>query len=221
MVKKKKTTDAVAILHRRYVKDDADRRASLATERVNAKVSRMIYDLRKRAELTQAELAELIGTTQSVISRLEDADYDGHSLSMLQRIAEALEQRVIVEMTAKDPAIGDLRYVFHLFIQMLRRSKKLTIEELAKKTEIDRDELVTMERNHGYRPTPMTLHRLCGFYGIPERKMLVLAGAVRYVPEDVKKHASRFAAQSESFAGLTKEERRALDEFMGFLKSET
>ena len=33
--------------------------------------------------LPQKELAELIGTTQSVISRLEDADYEGHSLSML------------------------------------------------------------------------------------------------------------------------------------------
>ena len=221
MLKKERTTDAVAILHRRYVKDDADRNASLATERVNARVSRMIYDLRKRAELTQEELAELIGTTQSVISRLEDADYDGHSLSLLQRIAEALDQRVIVEMTAKDPSIGEMRYVFHLFIQMLRRSKKLPIEELASKTDIDRDELVTMERNPGYRPNPMTLHRLCGFYGIPEGKMLILAGAVRRVPEDVKEYASRFAAQSESFAGLTREERRALDEFMGFLKSET
>ncbi|NLX21224.1 MAG: transcriptional regulator, partial [Phycisphaerae bacterium] len=34
------------------------------------------------------------GTTPSVISRLEDADYQGHSLSMLRRIAAALNQRV-------------------------------------------------------------------------------------------------------------------------------
>jgi hypothetical protein len=35
-----------------------------------------------------------IGTQQSVISRLEDADYEGHSLSMLQSIAQALNQRL-------------------------------------------------------------------------------------------------------------------------------
>lgn len=35
-----------------------------------------------------------MGTTQSVISRLEDADYEGHSLAMLQRIAEALHVRL-------------------------------------------------------------------------------------------------------------------------------
>lgn len=30
------------------------------------------------------------GSTQSVIARLEDADYGGHSLTMLRRIAEAI-----------------------------------------------------------------------------------------------------------------------------------
>jgi len=41
-------------------------------------------------------LAELVGTTQSVIARLEDADYEGHSLSMLQRIATAVNKRLEV-----------------------------------------------------------------------------------------------------------------------------
>ena len=44
--------------------------------------------------ISPAELARKVGTTQSVISRLEDADYDGHSLEMLRRIASALEKRV-------------------------------------------------------------------------------------------------------------------------------
>jgi hypothetical protein len=39
-------------------------------------------------------LAKLIGTTASVICRLEDADYEGHSLAMLNRIATALNRRV-------------------------------------------------------------------------------------------------------------------------------
>jgi predicted transcriptional regulator len=51
--------------------------------------------------LTQAQLAELIGTTQSVISRLEDADYDGHSPTMLSRIVSALNQKLTVVMSAR------------------------------------------------------------------------------------------------------------------------
>lgn len=39
--------------------------------------------------MSQAELAQRVGTTQSVIARLEDAEYAGHSLTMLERIAVA------------------------------------------------------------------------------------------------------------------------------------
>ena len=61
--------------------------------------------MRIEAGLTQQQLAALVGTTQSVISRLEDADYDGHSLSILNRIAAALQKKLTVTMTAKDPEI--------------------------------------------------------------------------------------------------------------------
>jgi ribosome-binding protein aMBF1 (putative translation factor) len=63
---------------------------------LNAMVAQLIYKARTEAGLTQGKLARLIGTRQSVISRLEDADYDGHSLSMLRRIAEALGKRLEV-----------------------------------------------------------------------------------------------------------------------------
>ncbi len=39
----------------------------------------------------------------------EDSDYEGHSLSMLSRIAEALQKKLSVVMTAKDPEVGTLR----------------------------------------------------------------------------------------------------------------
>ena len=50
----------------------------------------MIYDARTSAGLSQSEPAQLIGSKQPVIARLEDADYEGHSLTMLQRLAAAL-----------------------------------------------------------------------------------------------------------------------------------
>ena len=64
MKKEKRKVDAVSILHRRYIGDDAERKASLQEERVNGEVARMIYELRNEAGLKQKELAELIGTTQ-------------------------------------------------------------------------------------------------------------------------------------------------------------
>jgi ribosome-binding protein aMBF1 (putative translation factor) len=89
-----KTTDAVEILHRRYFEGKPKMNAILEEERANAEVARLVYDLRAQAGLTQKELADRVGTAPSVISRLEDADYSGHSLSMLRRVARAVGQRV-------------------------------------------------------------------------------------------------------------------------------
>lgn len=98
MVKKKKTTtNAVKILHKRYIRGDKRRLASLQAERGNLNIAEQIYTLRTQAGLSQTQLAKLVGTTQSVISRLEDADYSGHSLAMLRKIGAALKQRVQVQ----------------------------------------------------------------------------------------------------------------------------
>ncbi len=95
------TTDAVKILHKTFIKDDPRRLASLEREREKLRIAGQIYALRTQASLSQAELAKLVGTTQSVISRLEDADYDGHSLNMLRRIARALNCRIEVRFIAE------------------------------------------------------------------------------------------------------------------------
>lgn len=93
-----KTRGALRIIDR-MIGDDVELRQMIAEETVNAAVARMIYDARTKAGLTQRQLADLVGTTQPVIARLEDADYEGHSLSMLSRIAAALHQRLVVRMT--------------------------------------------------------------------------------------------------------------------------
>ncbi|HUI43789.1 MAG TPA: helix-turn-helix domain-containing protein [Terriglobia bacterium] len=67
----------------------------------NAQLARKIFELRTRAGLSQRQLAERVGTSASAICRLEDADYEGHSLSVLKRIAEALGQRVEIRFVPK------------------------------------------------------------------------------------------------------------------------
>ncbi len=220
MKKKQQTIDAVEIIHRRYIGDDADRKASLQEERVNAEVARMIYELRKEAGLKQKDLAELIDTAQSVISRLEDADYNGHSLSMLNKIAKALNRRLTVSMSDNDEEVGIRRFVFREVVMGLRKNKSLSIDKFAKKTGIDRADVIAMERNPGYKPSPLDIHNLSKFYKIPNQKLAILAGAIKEMPPKLQAETSRFAAQSESFSKLTDEERRTLDEFITFLRSE-
>lgn len=97
----KRTSNASDILQRKYIGNDPESKMSLELERVNSQVAQIIYDSRKDASLSQVQLADLIGTTQSVISRLEDADYNGHSLSMLSRIASVLNKTLIIQMIDK------------------------------------------------------------------------------------------------------------------------
>jgi len=59
-------------------------------------VAMQIAALREKAGLSQKELAKFLGTSQQQISRLESPGYEGHSLSMLRRVAEALNARVRV-----------------------------------------------------------------------------------------------------------------------------
>ena len=102
--KKEPTTDALEIMYRRYFEGVPNIDAELEEARVEAEIAEMVYNLRESAGLTQKELAKLAGTTASVICRLEDADYEGHSLSMLRRIAKALDHRVELRFVPLKPS---------------------------------------------------------------------------------------------------------------------
>jgi ribosome-binding protein aMBF1 (putative translation factor) len=92
-----KTSDAIKIINK-ITSSDPELEAMVESASINAEVAQVIYSARTKAGLTQKQLAELVGTKQPVIARLEDADYEGHSLSMLQKIAHALNQRVVIQL---------------------------------------------------------------------------------------------------------------------------
>ena len=107
---RKGITDALVILRRQFVNFDPEMRELLKSAREKSEVALQIYKLRTRANLTQKELARKVGTTASAISRLEDADYVGHSLNMLRRIAQVLGQRLSVRFVDETP-IGEARAI--------------------------------------------------------------------------------------------------------------
>lgn len=64
-------------------------------------VALQLASLRKKAGLSQKELARRVGTSQQQISRLESPSYEGHSLSMLRRVVEVLGATLSVEIKRK------------------------------------------------------------------------------------------------------------------------
>ena len=75
-------------------------REILAEARGQEDIARKIRRLREAAGLSQRDLAQRVGTSASAICRLEDADYQGHSLSMLRRIAAVLGKRIEIRFLA-------------------------------------------------------------------------------------------------------------------------
>lgn len=99
----KKITSAEEILYRRYIKGKPERMKSLRDVTAAMTLGEYIRELRERKEVTQQQLADLIGTKRTAISRLESADYQGHSVELLCRIVRALHGKLMIRIeTEKD-----------------------------------------------------------------------------------------------------------------------
>lgn len=80
---------------------DAETRAGIEQDLA---LGQLIYDLRTEAGLSQRELAERMGTTQSVISRLEEGGGARHRIDTLGRVATALGRHLVVSFPREIPA---------------------------------------------------------------------------------------------------------------------
>jgi transcriptional regulator with XRE-family HTH domain len=89
-------------------------------------VALQVAALRENAGLSQKDLARKLKTTQQQISRLESPSYEGHSLSMLRRIARALNARVrVVFEPGKETTSGRVAERTGSY-RVKRRNKKVT-----------------------------------------------------------------------------------------------
>lgn len=100
---RKSRGDALDIVWREQYEGHPERIAALEHERLNVAIAQAIYDLRKKAGLTQADLARMVGTQPSAISRLENSDYNGHSLSMLIKVVAVFMGRVSLSIVPATP----------------------------------------------------------------------------------------------------------------------
>lgn len=80
---------------------DAETRAGVEKDLA---LGELIYDLRTGAGLSQRELAERMGTSQSVISRMEEGGGARNRIDTLARVATALDRHLVVSFPEKVPA---------------------------------------------------------------------------------------------------------------------
>lgn len=88
-------------LYDKYVDGKAELETIFDEELSSAKLAHQLYMLRKRSKLVQAQVAELADTSTSVISRLENPEYDGHSLTTLKKVAAIYGHEVRLQFVPK------------------------------------------------------------------------------------------------------------------------
>ena len=96
----RKKTNFDVYLEEQLKAPDFERRFRKAGEAWDVAIQ--IASLRKKSGLSQKELAKRLHTSQQQISRLESPCYEGHSLSMLRRIAEVLGATVHVQIRQRN-----------------------------------------------------------------------------------------------------------------------
>lgn len=108
------------------------------------------------------------------------------------------------------PAFGRL-------VNLCRRKKGWTIEDLATFARIDVTEAIRIEHEINYVPGPRTVYQLSTALGLPRERMLELSGNMFVRDRGLGEQAVRFAARSESVEKLNRQEHLALEEFVKYL----
>lgn len=124
-----------------------------------------------------------------------------------------LESQVV---EAADP----MRMAFGSLVESMRRRRGLSVEKLAERINLDVGDVMRIERDAHFRPEPRAVFRLAETFDLPHKALQQLSGNTVARP-GLQEHALRFAARSgESPQKLSREEQRALEEFIAYLEKQ-
>lgn len=93
----KKTDDAMALINN-LITQDSPMQEMIEESYINAEIGQLIYDTRIKEQVTAKELADRIGIQESVILDLEEGDYEGNALIILEKVAKVFHQKIQVQL---------------------------------------------------------------------------------------------------------------------------
>jgi len=116
--------------------------------------------------------------------------------------------------------IEETRIAFGRFVNLMRRRRGFSMEQLAQTADLDASELLVIEDDVHYVPEPRTVFKLAETFEVSQRRMMQLAGLAATNDAGFRQEAVRFAARSESVQKLTPEESAALEAFIAVLSDQ-
>jgi transcriptional regulator with XRE-family HTH domain len=122
--------------------------------------------------------------------------------------------------SAQGTANEDTRIAFGKFVNLMRRRRGLSMEQLAVEADLDASELLVIEDDVHYVPEPRTVFKLAQTFDVSQRRLMQLAGLAAANDDGFREEAVRFAARAESLQKLTLEESSALEAFVAVLSEQ-
>jgi HTH-type transcriptional regulator, competence development regulator len=123
----------------------------------------------------------------------------------------------VEELEHRSTGVELTRPAFVRLLELRRRECRLTLDQVSAQLDVELGELVGIENDERYKPTPRTVHKLAQFLRVPAQKLLVLSGLVQAKDAQFQAEALRFAARSQPVEELSGEEHQALEEYVKFL----
>ena len=122
--------------------------------------------------------------------------------------------------SGQTPIVEETRIAFGKFVNLMRRRRGFSMEQLAEVAELDASELLVIEDDVHHVPEPRTVFKLAQTFHVSQRRLLQLAGLAAANDSSFRQEAVRFAARSESVQKLTPEENSALEAFVAVLSEQ-
>lgn len=123
----------------------------------------------------------------------------------------------IEQLSANQATVRPLRQAFARLVQLKRRECALSLEDFARRADVDLREVVGIETDDEYAPSGLCVHRIASFFKLPERPLMALAGLLSVKDPQFQDASLRFAARSTPVDKLSSEERDALEVYVKFL----
>lgn len=109
------------------------------------------------------------------------------------------------------------RVAFAQLIELSRRKRRLTVEQLAEQADIDVSQLIEIEEGECISAEPRTVYRLAQVFNFPNDRLMKLSGLAQTRDRHLTEATVRFAARSEPVNDLSAEEEEALQEYVKVL----
>lgn len=109
------------------------------------------------------------------------------------------------------------RVAFAQLIELSRRKRRLTVEQLAEQADIDVSQLIEIEEGECISAEPRTVFRLAQVLNFPKERLMELSGLAKTRDRHLTEATVRFAARSEPVNILSAEEEEVLQEYVKVL----